>query len=129
MGASPVGRNDPCPCGSGKKYKKCCLPKQQPVVDPVDAISQNAVTAIKAKRYEEAEKLCQQLLRAYPEVIDGHDLLGMLRKAQGRFQEAADHFAEALSVIERHHGDYDPEIPGLLRRERAEVLARITSTS
>ena len=23
--ASPkVGRNDPCPCGSGKKYKKCC---------------------------------------------------------------------------------------------------------
>ena len=23
-----VGRNDPCPCGSGKKYKKCCLKKQ-----------------------------------------------------------------------------------------------------
>jgi hypothetical protein len=22
-----VGRNDPCPCGSGKKYKKCCMPK------------------------------------------------------------------------------------------------------
>lgn len=21
-----VGRNDPCPCGSGKKYKRCCLP-------------------------------------------------------------------------------------------------------
>jgi len=21
-----IGRNDPCPCGSGKKYKKCCLP-------------------------------------------------------------------------------------------------------
>jgi RimJ/RimL family protein N-acetyltransferase len=21
-----LGRNDPCPCGSGKKYKKCCLP-------------------------------------------------------------------------------------------------------
>jgi len=25
-----VGRNDPCPCGSGKKYKKCCYLKQQP---------------------------------------------------------------------------------------------------
>jgi len=23
-GSSKVGRNDPCPCGSGKKYKKCC---------------------------------------------------------------------------------------------------------
>ncbi len=21
-----VGRNDPCPCGSGRKYKKCCMP-------------------------------------------------------------------------------------------------------
>ena len=21
---SKVGRNDPCPCGSGKKYKRCC---------------------------------------------------------------------------------------------------------
>ena len=23
--APKVGRNDPCPCGSGKKFKKCCL--------------------------------------------------------------------------------------------------------
>jgi SEC-C motif-containing protein len=23
--APKVGRNDPCPCGSGKKYKQCCL--------------------------------------------------------------------------------------------------------
>lgn len=23
--SKPVGRNDPCPCGSGKKFKKCCL--------------------------------------------------------------------------------------------------------
>ncbi|HPC23371.1 MAG TPA: SEC-C metal-binding domain-containing protein [Phycisphaerae bacterium] len=22
-----IGRNDPCPCGSGKKYKKCCFLK------------------------------------------------------------------------------------------------------
>lgn len=25
--STKVGRNDPCPCGSGKKYKKCCYPK------------------------------------------------------------------------------------------------------
>jgi preprotein translocase subunit SecA len=23
-GSAKIGRNDPCPCGSGKKYKKCC---------------------------------------------------------------------------------------------------------
>jgi uncharacterized protein YecA (UPF0149 family) len=22
-----IGRNEPCPCGSGKKYKNCCLKK------------------------------------------------------------------------------------------------------
>jgi SEC-C motif-containing protein len=27
QGAPKPGRNDPCPCGSGKKYKQCCLPK------------------------------------------------------------------------------------------------------
>ena len=27
---SAVGRNDPCPCGSGKKYKRCCLGKDAP---------------------------------------------------------------------------------------------------
>lgn len=25
-----IGRNDPCPCGSGKKYKRCCLGKGDP---------------------------------------------------------------------------------------------------
>jgi len=25
LSAGAVGRNDPCPCGSGKKYKKCCM--------------------------------------------------------------------------------------------------------
>ena len=23
-----IGRNDPCPCGSGKKYKRCCMKKK-----------------------------------------------------------------------------------------------------
>lgn len=26
---SKIGRNDPCPCGSGQKYKKCCLIKRE----------------------------------------------------------------------------------------------------
>jgi len=24
-----IGRNDPCPCGSGKKFKKCCYDKMK----------------------------------------------------------------------------------------------------
>ena len=35
-----VGRNDPCPCGSGKKFKKCCLGKvaaEAPWMPPADS--------------------------------------------------------------------------------------------
>lgn len=32
-----VGRNDPCPCGSGKKYKKCCLNKPESSAPEVKA--------------------------------------------------------------------------------------------
>ena len=28
-----IGRNDPCPCGNGKKYKNCCLGKSSPAED------------------------------------------------------------------------------------------------
>nr|MEE4269249.1 SEC-C metal-binding domain-containing protein [Candidatus Krumholzibacteria bacterium] len=28
-GPRKFGRNSPCPCGSGKKYKKCCLQKME----------------------------------------------------------------------------------------------------
>ena len=28
-GKNKLGRNDPCPCGSGKKYKKCCLGEEE----------------------------------------------------------------------------------------------------
>ena len=31
------GCNDPCPCGSGKKYKKCCLGKDEPVISGLEA--------------------------------------------------------------------------------------------
>ncbi|MDR2855906.1 MAG: DUF1186 domain-containing protein [Methanomicrobiales archaeon] len=30
VASKKVGRNDPCPCGSGKKYKKCCLNNEKP---------------------------------------------------------------------------------------------------
>ncbi len=30
-----VGRNDPCPCGSGKKYKSCCFLKDQQSKKPL----------------------------------------------------------------------------------------------
>jgi hypothetical protein len=33
-----IGRNSPCPCGSGKKYKRCCQAKEAHLVRPVASL-------------------------------------------------------------------------------------------
>lgn len=39
-----VGRNDMCPCGSGKKYKKCCLPLRQNSNQPLFSTEKGLLT-------------------------------------------------------------------------------------
>lgn len=54
-----IGRNDPCPCGSGKKYKKCCLLKgTQPESQSVEAryFSQYKIRLKKAADIEAIRK-------------------------------------------------------------------------
>jgi tetratricopeptide (TPR) repeat protein len=41
------GRNDPCPCGSGNKYKKCCLAKEE-------AVAREQLAKTEARRAERA---------------------------------------------------------------------------
>jgi len=51
MQSPKIGRNDPCPCGSGKKYKKCCGELQEflePTLDPFARIN-NLMTGVKVK--------------------------------------------------------------------------------
>lgn len=56
-----VGRNDPCPCGSGKKYKKCCQSKETVTVETV--------------QMEELEGILQTFYDVYPERKDIPDYL------------------------------------------------------
>jgi hypothetical protein len=37
VSAHKVGRNDPCPCGSGKKYKFCCMNKSKSPIDLIES--------------------------------------------------------------------------------------------
>jgi len=45
-----IGRNDPCPCGSGKKYKRCCLDTQESLAQ-LDDVQKHAIT-LRAQRRE-----------------------------------------------------------------------------
>jgi len=51
------GRNDPCPCGSGKKYKACCLTKDEAAERDGLAEAQAARDARAAAKRQEAREL------------------------------------------------------------------------
>ena len=47
LGAGTAGRNDPCPCGSGKKYKKCCMGKMtRPTAEAATKMRTSNVMAV-----------------------------------------------------------------------------------
>jgi len=54
-------RNDPCPCGSGKKYKKCCLPKDRIKSLPIDPYASGAFS--RKERDSAIEKLPRFAMR------------------------------------------------------------------
>jgi hypothetical protein len=59
-----VGRNEPCPCGSGKKYKKCCLSKHE-----------EARQSMPKDRLDEMEDLARRREKIETEVKKGFELL------------------------------------------------------
>jgi hypothetical protein len=61
-----VGRNDPCPCGSGKKYKKCCLSKDT-AVDLEAFRSERAEESLRGEimKFAMGERFKDEMLEAY----------------------------------------------------------------
>jgi len=120
-----IGRNTPCPCGSGKKYKKCCLPlydssspQQDNIVhstegsladpDDLDILSNTVVDLIKKGRLDEAEKISRQLLSRYPDQIDGIDRLAEVCEARGNNKKAAEYYRRAAAFAQSNPG-FDQE--------------------
>ena len=110
-----IGRNAPCPCGSGKKYKKCCLPVQQkkrpikkqrfiPVYTELDQLSNSVVGLIKQKNLDEAEAVSRKLLDEYPDQIDGLNRLAMVYEARGEKRKAAEYFTKAYRFAMSNEG-------------------------
>jgi hypothetical protein len=101
-----VGRNDPCPCGSGKKYKKCCLLKHEEArknVPPDQLQEMEEQARIKEKLekdiergfdllfsqdYGKAKSLALNLLENFPEDDRLHDISVMVALAIGDYDSA-----------------------------------------
>ena len=145
-----IGRNDPCACGSGKKYKKCCMASDeaaaravQPAAVPVrrpslanyfqehdepDELTEasNAVVdMVHAGNLDAAEQAAHELLARFPDVHDGYDRLGMVCEARGDHRQAADYYRRAITVIRDHPDNYDPAFEAVFQKlvDRLETQA------
>ena len=140
-----MGRNDPCPCGSGRKYKRCCWAKHaaeraaaakregargesRPAeaergrlweeATRLDEWSNAARDHLDAGRLIEADALSARLIAEYADQIDGYEIRGRVRQAQGRWAEAAEAYHRALEVaLAQGEGAFDPLILDELRAQ------------
>jgi len=97
---SGVGRNDPCPCGSGKKHKHCCLgrpPRKAAPGDP-DALYAQGMLAYRGGRADAAIDLLRRAIAKNDSVAAYH--LGLARSfsALRRYPEAIAAFERVLTL-------------------------------
>lgn len=133
------GRNAPCPCGSGKKYKLCCLrceeesPEESPadllsrgwvmVEDDIDRDSNRVVDLLDEGRIEEAERAAALLLEKYPDMPDGHERTAQVFEAQGQRKRAAEHYRTAAEILHAHDPEYSRESVEYLTGKARELTA------
>lgn len=101
------GRNDPCPCGSGKKLKRCCqsLQNNEPLAKSasytnvsIQQLLQKGTAYFQAGHLLQAEAIYRQILQAEPDQPDVLHLLGMVANKDGRNELAAEMIGKAISI-------------------------------
>lgn len=70
-----VSRNSPCPCGSGKKYKRCCAERPQPGFDFKKAVGISVDPEQQLVFYVTNDLLINQLRRDAPKIAESFDRL------------------------------------------------------
>jgi tetratricopeptide (TPR) repeat protein len=101
-----TGRNDPCPCGSGKKYKKCHLAEDEgaTVAPPVEPNPEEMLSAgwrlFEQRRPGAAEKEFRAALALRPDWADALAGVGLARLQTGDNEGARKEFREVQRVTE-----------------------------
>ncbi len=95
------GRNDPCPCGSGLKYKKCCLEKKTENNIGIDEISRTRAKAFKDMSEENWFSAIDRFKEILQQVPDPHTLLEAIASCYDGLENyltAAEYYEKALAV-------------------------------
>src|SRR6266850_3193519 len=102
-----VGRNDPCPCGSGRKYKHChgAVPGRTGAGRPPGATSVDTPPSLERARslhqggyLPEAESMYREVLKRLPRHADAMNMFGILRAQQGDPAAASEWIGKAVSI-------------------------------
>jgi len=107
-----TGRNDPCPCGSGKKYKHCCLEKDR-ATEFAPAIAQRlALQAQKADQAAQRKDYQAVLLESQADLQESQALDAASNAVidlvhAGRLDEAEQAARELLVRYPEVHDGYD----------------------
>lgn len=101
-----LSRNDPCPCGSGKKYKRCCLPLHEEIKKTLpkdywlaqeekarkrkylEKEVQRGFDLLHSMDFQKAERLATKLLAEFPEDDRLHDILMTVCLVEKRYDDA-----------------------------------------
>jgi SEC-C motif len=137
-----IARNAPCPCGSGKKYKQCCLDIDAEKVsqraaenailatrrlaaaddfDDLDALSNSAVDFVNARLFDKAEVAVAELQGRYPECIDWLERSAFLHERRGNAKLAADYYRKCLDFTLVRPDDFDEETRVWMREKVAQL--------
>ena len=99
------GRNDPCACGSGKKYKQCCLqsgetpaPNKSPETASISSSFHAVLEHQQAGRLPQAKTLCQQILQAAPNHADALHFLGVIAHQEENNELAVELIDKAIRI-------------------------------
>ncbi|MFZ2540620.1 MAG: tetratricopeptide repeat protein, partial [Gallionella sp.] len=97
------GRNEPCNCGSGKKFKHCCERKAVLSPSAPPPVESNQLFALlNAGRYAELESRARLLVSQYPNFSIGWKSLGVSLHMQGK-----DSLVTFQKTVELFPGDAD----------------------
>ena len=102
---SAPNRNDSCPCGSGRKYKQCCLKRDEALAASKRAeatalpeILQEALVHHQSGRLSQAEAIYRQILQIEPSHPDALHFLGLIAHQVGKNEIAAELMGKALFI-------------------------------
>lgn len=136
-----IARNAPCPCGSGKKYKLCCLDadaekaqqrvaqaaavaasRQQDEEDDVALalLSNEAVDLVHAGEFAKAEAVIAQLRERFPYAHDWMERTAFLNEKRGQFDVAREYYGKCLELALTQPELFDDGTRAFFRRKIAQ---------